>query len=290
MKPYLIAEVGCNHKGDMEIARELIRMATKFCGVPCVKFQKRTPRETLTPEEYDSPHPNPANSYGDTYGEHREYLEMDVEQHAQLKAYCEEWGADYSCSIWDPTSTEDVVGLNPPLIKVPSACNTNLDMAGYLCDEYKGEIHVSLGMTTTDEIDEVVDFYKSKGRAKDLVIYHCTSGYPVPFQDTCLLEIPRLKERYGKDVKGIGFSGHHLGIAIYVAAYAWGATYFARHFTLGRTWKGTDHAASLEPDGMRRLWRDLKATEKALQRKPKDILDIEEPRKKKLKWERDGCA
>jgi N-acetylneuraminate synthase len=285
-EPVLIAEIGCNHMGDLDTAKRLIEVAKNFCEVDHVKFQKRENRLLLPPEQYTAPHPVPANSFGDTYGEHREFLEFDIEQHKQLKAYCEEWGADYSCSIWDMTSTQEIAELRPALIKVPSACNTNYEMAGCLCESYPGEIHVSLGMTTSDEIDELVDFYKSKGRNNDLVLYHCTSGYPVPFQDTCLLEISRLKDRYHRDVKGIGFSGHHLGIAIDVAAYALGANYFERHFTLDRTWKGTDHAASLEPDGMRRLWRDLKATERALQHKPKEILDIEVPQKQKLKWNR----
>ena len=286
MKPYLIAEVGCNHKGDMEIAQELIRMATKFCEVPCVKFQKRTTREVLSPEEYDSPHPNPANSYGGTYGEHREFLELTQDQHRALKSYCEEWGAVYSSSIWDDTSTREIVELQPALIKVPSACNTNFDMAAYLCDVYGGEIHVSLGMTTPEEIETIVSFYEDKKRNKDLVIYHCTSGYPVPFEDVCLLEITRLKQEYGDRVKAVGFSGHHLGIAVDITAFGLGATYFERHFTLDRTWKGTDHAASLEPDGLRRLWRDLRACQKALRHKPTHILEIEVATKNKLKWDR----
>jgi N-acetylneuraminate synthase len=156
-------------------------------------------------------------------------------------------------------------------------------MLEWLCDNYKGEIHASTGMTTKDEIEDLVSFFESKGRNKDLVLYNCTSGYPVPFEDVCLLEITRLKENYEHRVKEIGFSGHHLGIAIDIAAYTLGATWIERHYTLDRTWKGTDHAASLEPEGIRRLVRNIKATQKALNYKDADILDIEMVQRKKLK-------
>jgi N-acetylneuraminate synthase len=115
------------------------------------------------------------------------------------------------------------------------------------------------------------------------VIYSCTSGYPVDFEDVCLLEITRLREKFGDIVKHIGFSGHHNGIAIDNAAYTLGATHMERHFTLNRTWKGTDHAASLEQDGMRRLVRDLNACHTALTYKSKEILDVEDVQRKKLK-------
>lgn len=287
-EPKIMAEIGGNHKGDMSIAKEMVQMAKVFCKADVVKFQKRNNRELLTPEEYNAPHPNPANSYGKTYGEHREFLEFSAEQHAELKAYCESLGIVYSTSVWDMTSTREIVSLNPELIKVPSACNTNWDMLEFLCKNYPGELHISTGMTKRDEISAVVDFLETRGRAKDTVIYACTSGYPVPFEDIALLEIVRLKEAIGSRVKSIGFSGHHLGIAVDVAAYTLGAVWIERHFTLDRTWKGTDHAASLEPDGMRRLVRDLKAVQKALTYKSQDILPIEEVQRKKLKWDRNN--
>jgi N-acetylneuraminate synthase len=115
------------------------------------------------------------------------------------------------------------------------------------------------------------------------VLYACTSGYPVPFSEVCLLEITRLRERFGHRVKAIGFSGHHLGIAVDAAATALGAAWVERHFTLDRTWKGTDHAASLEPDGLRRLVRDLRAVHRALRPKTTDLLGVEKPQRRKLK-------
>lgn len=288
-KPIIIAEIGCNHKGDMSIAHKMIKLLGTFkllnenSYIDIVKFQKRTNKELLTPEEYNAPHPNPANSYGKTYGEHREFLEFDLEQNRQLKEWCEEEGLIYSTSTWDLTAAKEIVSLNPKLIKVPSASNLNFDMLEYLRDNYSGDIHLSFGMTNHKEEQQIIDFFKAKNRAKDLVIYACTSGYPVPFEDICLREITRLKETYGNDVKAIGFSGHHLGIAVDIAALALGATYFERHFTLDRTWKGTDHAASLEPQGLQKLARDLRQTYLALQYKPKEILDIEEVQRKKLK-------
>ena len=143
---------------------------------------------------------------------------------------------------------------------------------------------MSFGMTTRDEEEKIISFFESKGRNKDLVIYDCTSGYPVPFEDVCLMEIKRLREKYEDRVKAIGFSGHHLGIAVDVAAYTLGATIFERHYTLDRTWKGTDHAASLEPDGVRKLVRNLHAVHDSLTYKSSEILPIERVQRDKLKY------
>ena len=159
-------------------------------------------------------------------------------------------------------------------------------MLDWLCKNYKGEIHISTGMTTKSEIEILIDFFTERKRNKDLVIYNCTSGYPVPFEDICLLDILKLKEKYESKVKSIGFSGHHLGIAVDIAAYTLGAHIIERHFTLDRTWKGTDHSASLEPMGLRKLCRDLQATYKALTYKQKDILDIENVQRVKLKYKK----
>ena len=283
-KPYIIAEAGCNHKGEMEIAKELIKVAAFFCKADAIKFQKRCNKELLTPEQYNEPHPNPANSYGSTYGEHREYLEFSVDQHAQLKEWCEEFGVVYSTSVWDMTSAKEIAGLEPKFIKIPSACNNHFEMLQWLCDNYKGEIQLSFGMTTHEEEEKIVRLFEENGRNKDLVIYNCTSGYPVPFSDVCLLEITRMQKMYEDRVKAIGFSGHHLGIAVDIAAYTLGASYIERHYTLDRTWKGTDHAASLEPDGIRKLVRNLNAVHESLTFKEQEILPIEQVQRDKLKY------
>ena len=282
--PKIIAEIGCNHKGDMDIAKELIGVAATFCKVDYVKFQKRNNAELLTPEQYAAPHPNPMHAYGDTYGAHREFLELDVDQHRELKEYCDSLRIGYATSVWDLTSGKEIASLQPEFIKIPSATNQHYDLLAYLADHFGGQIHASLGMTTRAEEEALVEFFDRKGRLKDLVLYSCTSGYPVEFDDVCLRELTRLRESYGGRVGAIGFSGHHLGIAIDVAAQALGAEWIERHFTLDRTWKGTDHAASLEPDGMRRLARDTKATAKALEYRRSELLDVEVVQRNKLKW------
>ena len=286
LKPYLIAEIGCNHKGEMKIAKELIKVAKIFCNVDAVKFQKRNNKELLTKEQYDTPHPNPENSYGPTYGLHREYLEFNIDQHAELKLYCEEIGITYSSSVWDLSSAKEIASLKPKFIKIPSACNNNNVMLKWLFENYNGEIHVSTGMTTKKEIKDLVNLFTINDRNKDLVLYNCTSGYPVPFEDVCLLDINILSKKYGKSVKQIGFSGHHLGIAVDIAAYTLGANIIERHYTLDRTWKGTDHSASLEPSGLRKLSRDLKAVYSSLTTKNKDILAIEQVQRNKLKFKK----
>ncbi len=156
-------------------------------------------------------------------------------------------------------------------------------MLGYLCEHFGGDIHISFGMTTHEEEQNIIEFFKVRDRLKSLIIYSCTSGYPVPFEDIGLYEIKRLKDSYGEKVKAVGFSGHHLGIAADVAAMTLGAEWIERHFTLDRTWKGTDHAASLEPAGMRKLVRDVNNVSRALAYKESEILEIEQPQREKLK-------
>lgn len=283
-KAYVIAEAGCNHMGDMAIARDLIFTAASYCKADAIKFQKRCPKELLTPEQYAAPHPNPKNAYGPTYGLHREFLELTVEQHAQLKQWCEEAGITYSTSVWDMTSAQEIASLEPAFIKIPSACNNHYQMLDWLCENYAGEIQVSLGMTTHEEEQALIDLFKRHGRNKDLVLFACTSGYPVPYADICLYELNRLQDSYGSQVKQIGFSGHHLGIAPDIAAFTLGAQVIERRFTLDKTWKGTDHAASLEPDEMHQLRRDLDAVAESLSFKDEEYLAIEAVQREKLKY------
>ena len=282
--PNVVAEIGCNHKGNFEIAKEMIDVA-RYCKATIAKFQKRNPKELLNEEQYNAPHINSYNSYGNTYGEHREFLEFTQEQHAELKKYCENKNIIYATSVWDVISTKEIIELNPKYIKVPSAINNNFEVLKLLRDNYIGDVHISLGMTTISEEKEIISFFEKTNCAKDkLIIYSCTSGYPVTFNNICLLEILRLYDVYQNRVKDIGFSGHHLGIAADIAAYTLGANWIERHFTLDRTWKGTDHAASLEPEGLKKLIRNLKATYESLNYKQKEILDIEEEQRKKLKY------
>ncbi len=282
--PYLqskvVAEIGCNHKGSLEIALELITLAAQ-AGATYAKFQKRHPRELLGDDAYEQPHPVPYNAYGETYGAHREFLELNLEEHRQLKDHCLTQGIGYATSVWDLTSAKEIITLEPDFIKIPSACNSNLELLSYLIDNYNGDLHISLGMTNQAEERTLMTLLAPV--ANRVILYACTSGYPVAFEDACLLEITRLKQLYGTQVKAIGYSGHHLGIAIDIAAYTLGALWLERHFTKDRTWKGTDHAASLEPGGLGKLVRNLKATHQSLAYKSTEILDIEVPHRAKLK-------
>ncbi len=262
--PKIICEIGGNHKGEFELAKEMVKIASNFCDVDVIKFQKRNNRELLSEDEFNKPHPNPENSYGETYGAHRENLEFNIDQHKELKKYCESFNKIYSSSVWDITSANEIVSLNPSIIKIPSAMNLNFPLLSHICKIYNGEIHLSLGMTFNKEIAKIIDFFENKNKLNNLVIYYCRSSYPAYEDKLNLNQISKLKYLYGDKIKSIGFSGHHPGISIDIAAYTLGAEYFERHFTLNRTFKGTDHAASLEPDGLRRLVRNLRETKIAL--------------------------
>ena len=275
--PNIAAEICCNHQGNMEIAKQMIKVAADG-NATVAKFQKRNNNEFLTEKQFNTPHPNKMHSFGDPYGVHREFLEFSINQHKELKEYAESVGIMYSSSTFDVSSAKEIITLNPEYIKVPSACNNHFAMLRVLRDEYTGGVHISFGMTTKKQEEEIVQFFEETNQEKRLVVYACTSGYPVPFEDVCLLEIVRLKETFGDRVDKIGFSGHHHGIAIDVAAYTLGAEWFERHFTMDRIWKGTDQVFSLEPTGMRKLARDLRAVQKALTFKKEDILDIEKPK------------
>ena len=211
-------------------------------------------------------------------------MEFTADEHRQLKDWCEEFGIIYSTSVWDLTSAKEIAAIQPEFIKIPSACNNHFAMLQWLCDNYGGEIQISFGMTTREEEKQIVELFQKNGRSRDLVIFSCTSGYPVPYEDVCLMELERLKEQYGGVTKKIGFSGHHLGTAVDIAAYTLGAQVIERHFTMDKTWKGTDHAASLEPDEFKQLVRNLDAVQKSLSYKTNEVLLIEQVQRDKLKY------
>lgn len=279
----IVAEVGCNHMGDLELAKKLIKTIALYCNADIVKFQKRTPRELLSEEEYNSVHPVIENSFGVTYGEHREFLEFDLEEHKYLKKICEDENVIYSSSVWDLQAAKEICSLKPKYIKIPSASNLDFDMISWICSNYAGEIHISLGMTSHEEEDKIFNIVKSKNRNKDLILYSCTSAYPVNYSDICLLEIKRLRNKFGKSIKDVGFSGHHLGIFVDMAALSLGAKIFERHVTLDKKFKGTDHVASLEPEDLKTLVKELKNLESALTYKSKEILEVETFQRNKLK-------
>lgn len=256
----VVAEIGGTHLGDMSRAKMLISLA-HLSGADYVKFQKRNPEECVPRELWDKPHPNAAYAYGNTYLEHRKNLELTLEQHRELKQFAESLGCKYGCSVFDLTSAEEIISLEPDYIKIPSCCNLNfklMDRVFATCTD----VHISLGMLEPEEASEVEKYIISKGSRRRLV-YHCTSEYPCSFDRLYLKEITRYKETFGPFVR-IGFSNHGKGIATDIAAYVLGAEWIERHFVDDRTLRHTDASASLEPQGLYKLTRDLKAVHKSM--------------------------
>jgi len=283
-EPIVIAEVGCNHMGDFNLAKKMIQEAAK-CGADYVKFQKRN-NKYLLGGNFDVPHPVPENSYGNTYGKHRDFLEFSINQHKQLAKYCQKNNIKYSTSVWEIKSAEEVVKskIKMDFIKIPSACNLDFELLKYILCNFKEKIHLSTGMTKISELKIILKMFRKYKRLNDLVLYVCTSDYPVKDEDICLLEIKRIKSEYKLKKHQIGFSGHHLGIAVDLVAYTLGAKFIERHFTLDRTFKGTDHAASLEPNGLQNLKRDLISAYMSLKFKTSSgLLKNEMFQRKKLK-------
>lgn len=277
----VIAELCANHHGSIEVASRMINVAASYCNVDVVKFQKRT--IDLIPEEKLNRPYSGRHSYGDTYRKHREALEFNLEEHKHLKALCEMNNVKYSCSVWDIRATQEIASLNPSMIKIPSACNTRFDMLEWLVKNYSGEIHLPMGMTTAEEKNKIYDFITNNATGT-FVIYDCVSEYPAKFKNLAIIDILRYVDWCNCGIiKGVGLSGHHLGIAVEPAALALGAWYFERHFTLDRTQKGTDQAASLEPDGMRKLVRDLRSVVQSLKRSDHGLKECEKEAREKLK-------
>ena len=276
----VISEICCNHGGDINVAKEMIKMS-KLCGADYAKFQKRNPIKAVPAHVQDKPHPCPMHSFGETYLEHRQNLEFSIEQHKELKEYCEDLGIGYSSSVWDEDSAREIISLNPDFIKIPSAMNENYKLLNLVFDNYDGDVHISFGMISKESSSKLKDYLYNKNSRIDnrVVVYQTTSSYPVPFESLFLNEIINLK----KDFYRVGYSGHHLGIAADIAAATLGASWIERHFTLDRTARGTDHSASLEVNGLQKLCRDLKAVHKALQYKKDDFTDDERNNMEKLK-------
>lgn len=283
--PIIIAEACCNHMGDVDVAKQMIIQA-KQCGANYIKFQKRSIDTWAehNPIIYKAAHPNPNNSFGNTYEEHRRFLEFSIDIHKDLKALCDSIGINYACSTFDITSAKEIIDLAPSFIKIPSACNTNFELLKFICDNFDGDIHLSFGMTPKTIIDEIVNFFVQRKKAKSLVVYACTSAYPLPLSETCLLEIKYLLEKYSDIVNDIGYSGHHEGIVIDIAAYVLGAKYIERHFTLDRQFKGTDQKMSITPNELKELISNLNDVVECLKYKSDGVISSEIDNMEKLKW------
>ena len=274
---YIIAEIGQNHQGDFEHAKELISVAAAS-GVNAVKSQKRHTRTLLTDEEYDRSYDSP-NAFATTYGLHRDALELSVEQHTALKEHAESLGLAYFVSPWDPVSSAQMTEVGMPIFKIASAGITDEETVRGACASGNPVI-ISTGMSTEVEIQQCVDWMRDEG-VEHRYILHCTSTYPSAFEELNLSYMNVLAENYPDC--GIGFSGHHKGIAMDIAAVAMGAQIIERHFTLDRTQKGGDHAASLEPAGLAKLVRDIRALHVAVGDGVKKIYDGEKPMIAKLR-------
>ena len=267
--PFIIAEIGNNHNGSIDTAIKLIK-AAKESGADAVKFQVKNIEKSFSKELLDSHYVN-ENSFGKTYREHKMALEFSEEQLKQLYDYATKLDIVCFSTPFDIDSVEVLERIGNSIYKISSFHVTDLDLIEHVC-KTKKPILMSTGMSTIEEINKAVGLIRKY--TEDFVLLHCVSCYPTEDEDVNLNVIPMLREKYDCPV---GYSGHERGVAITSSAIVLGSCVVERHFTLDRTWKGTDQVFSLEPTGMRKLARDLRAAQKALTFKKEDILDIEKP-------------
>ncbi|TGE35391.1 N-acetylneuraminate synthase [Desulfosporosinus fructosivorans] len=268
---YFIAEIGINHNGSVEIAKQLINVAAA-AGCKAVKFQKRTVDVVYSPEELAKPRENP---FGLTNGDLKRGLEFGQTEYATIDEYCRTIGISWFASCWDELSVDFIAQFNVPCYKIASASLTDDALLKYTRSTGK-PIILSTGMSSLEEVDHAVEILGTE----DLVLMHTVSTYPAKYSDLNLRVIETLKRRYNVPV---GYSGHETGIASSVVAAAMGACILERHITLDRAMWGSDQAASLEPNGINKLVRDVLLVEQALGSPEKDCLKVEEPVKAKLR-------
>jgi sialic acid synthase len=267
---FFIAEAGINHNGEMKYAKQLIDMAHR-CGADCVKFQKRTIKRILTKEGLERPYTG-ARSFGPTYGQHKEFLEMSFNQFKEMKEYADNLGILFTASGWDEESVDFLYDLGVPFFKMASADLTNFPLLVHTAK--KGlPIIISTGMADMETVVKAYDIVSKYNN--DIIILQCTSTYPALPDDIHLNVIQTYKKRFPNAV--IGYSGHENGLAISLGAVALGAKVVERHFTLDRTMKGGDHAASLEEPGFQRLVRDIHILERARGGYEKKMWECEKP-------------
>jgi N-acetylneuraminate synthase/sialic acid synthase len=265
---YVVAEIGHNHQGSVQKARELFREA-KLAGAHAVKLQKRNNRGLYTRAAYDRPYDN-ENSFGATYGEHREFLELGLREYTELQAYAKELDIDFFATAFDIESADFLASLDVPAFKIASGDVKSGPLLRHVA-AFGKPVVLSTGGATIDEVQRAYDTIMPIN--PQLCIMQCTAGYPASFDELDLLVIRQYRDRFPGTV--IGFSGHDNGIAMAVAAYVLGARVIEKHFTLNRAMKGTDHAFSLEPVGLRKMCRDLERTAVALGDGVKKIYDSE---------------
>jgi N-acetylneuraminate synthase len=268
---YVIAEIGINHNGDVDLAKRLISVAVA-AGCDAVKFQKRTVDVVYTAAELATPRPNP---FGTTNGDLKNGLEFDYEDLAEIDAFCKSVKIPWFVSPWDEGSVDFMEQFDTPVYKIASASLTDDNLLKHVRKTGK-PIIASTGMSTYDEIDHAVAVLGTD----DLILMHTTSTYPAKYEQLNLRAIPTMAERYHLP---IGYSGHETGIPTSVAAAVLGACCVERHITMDRAMWGSDQAASLEPNGISRLVRDIRLCEQSMGDGVKRVYDEEIPVMKKLR-------
>jgi N-acetylneuraminate synthase len=268
---YVIAEIGINHNGDIDIAKQLINVAVG-AGCSAVKFQKRTIDVVYSAEELAKPRENP---FGPTNGDLKRGLEFEIEEYKEIDRYCREVKVDWFASCWDEGSVDFIAQFDVPCFKIASASLTDDNLLRHTRTIGK-PILLSTGMSTIEQIDHALEVLGKN----DLVLMQACSTYPAYYEELNLRVIETLIERYAVPV---GYSGHETGLPSSVAAMVLGACIIERHITLDRSMWGSDHAASLEPNGITRLVRDIRLIEKSMGDGVKRVLEREQPIIKKLR-------
>jgi N-acetylneuraminate synthase len=268
---YVIAEIGINHNGDIDIAKQLINVAVG-AGCSAVKFQKRTIDVVYSAEELAKPRENP---FGPTNGDLKRGLEFEIEEYKEIDRYCREVKVDWFASCWDEGSVDFIAQFDVPCFKIASASLTDDNLLRHTRAIGK-PILLSTGMSTIEQIDHALEVLGKN----DLVLMQACSTYPAYYEELNLRVIETLIERYAVPV---GYSGHETGLPSSVAAMVLGACIIERHITLDRSMWGSDHAASLEPNGITRLVRDIRLIEKSMGDGVKRVLEREQPIIKKLR-------
>jgi N-acetylneuraminate synthase len=270
--PYLVAEIGINHNGNLDIAKQMIDVAARY-GVDAVKFQKRTPELCVPPEQRNQLRDTPWGYI--TYLEYREKVEFNREQYLEIDRYCLEKGITWFASVWDLPSVDFLEEFQPVCYKIPSAQLTDHDLLKKVRASGRPVI-LSTGMSTMDQIHAAVDVVGTD----NLLITHTTSSYPCEPEELNLRVIQTLRDTFPVP---IGYSGHEVGLIPSAVAVALGACLVERHITLDRAMWGTDQAASVEPEGVEKLVKYLRVTEQSLGNGIKKVYDSEKPSLKKLR-------
>jgi sialic acid synthase len=265
---YVIAEIGHNHQGSMDQAVRMIQVAATM-GANAVKLQKRDNRRLFTRAMYSKPYEN-ENSFGSTYGQHREALEFGTEQYRALQRCADEHGVEFLATAFDEGSVDFLEELGVAAYKTASGDVTNTPLLEYIARLGK-PMFVSTGAASLDEVRLA---YRAITKHHDAVcLLHCTAGYPTEYEKLNLRAIVTLKEEFPHAV--IGYSGHDTGILAPSVAYMLGATVVEKHFTLNRAWKGNDHKFSLEPTGLQKMVRDLRRIDIVMGSGVKAVQDFE---------------